>query len=55
MALMFLRMVFAYTMWFCDVEYAPGEDGKQIHLQARNEVTLVPGPLFLTFKKRHVV
>ena len=55
LALMVQRLVLAHTVWFYDVEFAPGKDPKTIETQSRNEIMLVPGPLYLTFKKRHVV
>ena len=49
---MTLRMVLAYTVWFCDVELAPGEDGEQVVALSKNELFLVPGPLYLVFRNR---
>ncbi|CAM1510458.1 Fc.00g007930.m01.CDS01 [Cosmosporella sp. VM-42] len=52
LAMMTLRMVLAYTVWFCDMEFAAGEDGTHVLAMSRDEIFLVPGPLFLVFKKR---
>ncbi|KAF7543399.1 hypothetical protein G7046_g10009 [Stylonectria norvegica] len=52
MAMMTIRMVIAYTVWFCDPELAPGEDGTAVFTQSLNELFLVPGPLHLVFRKR---
>ncbi|KAH7133334.1 cytochrome P450 [Dactylonectria estremocensis] len=51
-AMMTLRMVTAYTVWFCNVEFAPGEDGRAVVRNSRNQLFLVPGPLKLVFNKR---
>lgn len=49
---MTLRMMLAYTVWFCDIQFAPGYDSTLVETQARNELFLVPGPLHLVFTKR---
>ncbi|KAH8714217.1 hypothetical protein BGZ61DRAFT_448673 [Ilyonectria robusta] len=52
--MMTLRLVAAYTVWFCDFMFAPEEDGSAVVEQSRNQLFLflLPGPLEFVFKKR---
>ncbi|KAK4168375.1 Tryprostatin B 6-hydroxylase [Cladorrhinum sp. PSN259] len=47
-----MRLVIAYTVMFYRFEYAPGEDGRDIHQKARDNLVLKAGPLNLVFAKR---
>ncbi len=47
-----LRLTIAYTVWYYDVEFAPGEDPQRIITEARNQGIMKPGPLYCVFTKR---
>ena len=52
LAMMVLRLVLAYTVLYYRFEFAPGEDGTDIHSKARNNIILKAGPLKLVFEER---
>ncbi len=47
-----LRFVLAYTVWHYDFEFAPGEDGRKILTESRNNLVIKAGPLNCVFTKR---
>ncbi|KAK5991698.1 Cytochrome P450 monooxygenase orf5 [Cladobotryum mycophilum] len=52
LALIVMRFALAYTVLNYDFEFAPGEDGTALHLQAANQLILKAGPLKCVFHKR---
>jgi hypothetical protein len=44
MAMTFLRLVLAYTIWHYDLGFAPGETGVDIYAKAVNQLILKAGP-----------
>ncbi|KAH8645775.1 cytochrome P450 [Xylariales sp. PMI_506] len=53
-AMMVLRQFVAYTVWHYEFDFAPGEDGTDIHAKAKFQLQVKAGPMYLTFKKRNV-
>ncbi len=51
-AILVLRMILAYTVWYYDFEFAPGEDGLAIHRDAIDASILKPGKLECVFTQR---
>lgn len=49
---MVLRLVMSYTVYHYRFRFAPGEDGKKIYEEAKNDLILTAGPLELVFEKR---
>ncbi|KAL7931819.1 cytochrome P450 [Trichoderma chlorosporum] len=52
LALLVLRFVLAYTVWYYDFEFAPGEDGTAIHRDSINGLILKAGKLECVFTQR---
>jgi len=52
LAMMMLRLVISYTVFYFRLEFAPGEDGMAIYREVKNHVILKAGPLMLTLKRR---
>ncbi|KAL7908177.1 cytochrome P450 [Trichoderma velutinum] len=51
-AMIVLRSVLAYTVWYYDFEFAPGEDGLAIHRDSIDASILKPGKLECVFTQR---
>ncbi|KAM6480632.1 cytochrome P450 [Trichoderma sp. SZMC 28011] len=51
-AILVLRMILAYTVWYYDFEFAPGEDGLAIHRDSIDASILKPGKLECVFTQR---
>lgn len=52
LALMTAKMVLAYTVYYYDFGFAPGEDGSAILEDERDKVLLRAGPLECEFRRR---
>ncbi|UKZ52617.1 hypothetical protein TrVGV298_006398 [Trichoderma virens] len=52
LAMIVMRFVLAYTIWYYDFEFALGEDGIAIHRDAINGQILKPGKLECVFTQR---
>ena len=52
---MVLRQLVSYTVWNYDFEFAPGEDGSDIHAKAKFQLQVKAGPMQLVFTKRSVI
>jgi len=46
------RLVLSYTVYHYQFGFAPGEDGTAIFKEAKNNLILKAGPLYLSFRKR---
>ncbi|KAL6695643.1 cytochrome P450 [Trichoderma pleuroticola] len=51
-AILVIRLVLAYTVWYYDFEFAPGEDGLAIHRDSIDASILKPGKLECVFSQR---
>lgn len=52
LALVVLRLVIAYTVFYFDFEFAPGEDGTAINRDAVNQQILKAGKLHCVFRQK---
>ncbi|KAM0261045.1 hypothetical protein ACHAQJ_002484 [Trichoderma viride] len=52
LAMIVMRFVLAYTVWYYDFQFAPGEDGTAIHRDSVNQLILKAGKLECVFSQR---